>query len=152
AQRARQRVQLIQAQNDAALSESALARLVGATPGERLDPVTPVTVATPRAQETAAQDAATVAAAAAPQRSERQALELRVRGLRDTAHALSAATRPQVSFLAAIEPSRPNARFVPRVNEWNTSWDLGVNVTWTLWDGGRSKADQAVITSQANAL
>lgn len=152
AQRARQRVQLIQAQNEAALAEAALARLIRASPGERLEPTTPVAVPNARAESAASRDAAAVAAEVAPGRSERQAIDFRVRALRDASHALSAATRPQVSLLAAVEPSRPNARFVPRVDEWNTSWDVGVNVTWTLWDGGRSRADRAVLTAQAGAL
>jgi outer membrane protein TolC len=152
AQRARQRVQLIQAQNDAALAEAVLARLIGAASGERFEPVTPVTLASPQAQAAAGREATAVSREASAARSERQAITLRVQALRDAAHALSAATRPQVGLVAAIEPARPNARFVPRVNQWNTSWDLGVNVTWTLWDGGRSRADQAVIHAQAAAL
>jgi outer membrane protein TolC len=38
------------------------------------------------------------------------------------------------------------------VNEWNTGWDLGVNVTWSLWDGGRARADRASATAEAEAL
>ncbi len=26
---------------------------------------------------------------------------------------------------------------------WNDSWDLGVNVSWSLWDAGRTKAEVA---------
>jgi outer membrane protein TolC len=152
AQRARQRVQLIQAQNETALAEAALARLIGALPGESLEPTTPVSVSTPRADAAAMRDATTVAAEVTQGRSERQAITFRVQALREAAQALSANTRPQISLVAAIEPSKPNARFVPRVNEWNTSWDLGVNVTWTLWDNGRSRADRAVMQSQADAL
>jgi outer membrane protein len=152
AQRARQRVQLIQSQNEAALAEASLARLVGVAPGERLEPATPVTVPTPRADAAATRDAAAVAGEVTNGRSERQAITFRVQALREAAHALSANTRPQVSLIAAVEPSRPNARFVPRVNEWNTSWDLGVNVTWTLWDNGRSRADRVVMNLQADAL
>jgi outer membrane protein TolC len=54
--------------------------------------------------------------------------------------------------VAAIEPSRPNQRFVPRTEEWKTSWDLGINLTWPLWDGGRARADHAASLSQADAL
>ena len=42
--------------------------------------------------------------------------------------------------------------FVPRVDEWNTSWDLGVHVTWTLWDGGRARAERGATLAEADAL
>jgi outer membrane protein TolC len=152
AQRARQRVQLIQAGNEAALAEAALGRLIGAAPDERLDPVTPVSLGSPRAEAASIQAAGVLASRAIAERSERQALTFRERALRESARALSAATRPQAAVLAAIEPARPNARFVPRVNEWNTSWDLGVSLSWTLWDGGRSRAEQTVVNAQADAV
>src|SRR5690606_29334910 len=44
-----------------------------------------------------------------------------------------------------------NPRFVPRVNEWNTSWDLGVMVNWPLFDGGRARAERAAALAQAEA-
>ena len=63
-----------------------------------------------------------------------------------------AALRPQVAALAAVEPARPNSRFVPRQDKWHTSWDLGVTVSWSFWDGGRAKADRAVAEAQARAV
>ncbi len=63
-----------------------------------------------------------------------------------------AASHPQVAALAAVEPARPNNRFVPRQNAWHTSWDLGVTVSWSLWDGGRAKADRAAAEAQARAF
>jgi outer membrane protein TolC len=32
------------------------------------------------------------------------------------------------------------------------SWDLGVTVTWSLWDGGRAKANRASSEAQARAF
>jgi outer membrane protein len=32
------------------------------------------------------------------------------------------------------------------------SWDLGVNVTWSLLDGGKARADRAAATAQADAI
>jgi outer membrane protein TolC len=152
AQRARQQVQLIQARNDAALAEAQLARLVGAPPGQAIDPATPVTQPTPGAEglDTLAFDA--LVTRARESRPERLALVEREAGLRAAAEAAGASARPQVAAVAAIEPARPNARFVPRADEWRTSWDLGVNVTWPLWDAGRARADRATATAQADSL
>jgi outer membrane protein TolC len=95
---------------------------------------------------------ADLTSAATRARPERQALVARQQSLRAAASAAFAAARPQVAALAGVEPSRPNRRFVPPVDRWNTSWDLGVNVTWSLWDGGRAKADRAAASAQADAV
>jgi OMF family outer membrane factor len=85
-------------------------------------------------------------------RPERQAMTERQVSLRATADAAQSAVRPQVSAVVAVEPSRPNPRFVPRRDVWNTGWDLGVNATWTLFDGGRARAEQAGAVAEADAL
>lgn len=152
AQRARQRVQLIQARNDGAIAEADLARLIGAPVGQSIALATPVERPTPGAAEIAALPLSTLTGRATELRPERQALAERQVSLQSAADAAAAATRPQVGVLAAVEPARPNSRFVPRVDQWNTGWDLGVNVTWALWDGGRSRADRAAAIAQSTAL
>lgn len=150
--RARQRVALIQAQNDRAFAEAALGRLVGASPDERFELTTPVTMPMAGAEELTAGHVPTLARQAADGRPERQSLTFRARSLRDAAHALAGLTRPQVSAVAAVEPARPNPRFVPRTDTWHTSWDLGVSLSWSLWDSGRNKADRAALVAQADAI
>jgi outer membrane protein TolC len=152
AQRARQNVQLIQARNQAALAEAELRRLVDAPDDQPLTLVTPVDRATPGVAEIVASAPAELAERAVAARPERQALVDRQASLRSAAAASAAALRPQVGVLAGIEPARPNPRFVPRVDQWNTSWDLAVRVTWNLWDGGRSAAERAGALAQADAL
>lgn len=152
AQRARQRVQLIQARNDAAIAEAELARLVGAPGGQPIVLLTAVDRPTPGAAELTALPLATLTGRATESRPERLALAERQVSLQSAADAAAAAMRPQIGVLAAVEPARPNSRFVPRVDQWNTGWDLGVNVTWALWDGGRSRADRAAALAQSAAL
>jgi OMF family outer membrane factor len=60
--------------------------------------------------------------------------------------------RPQVAAVAAVEPARPNQRFVPREDRWNTAGALGLNVTWSIWDGGRARAERTATRAQADAL
>jgi outer membrane protein TolC len=38
------------------------------------------------------------------------------------------------------------------VDEWNTGWDVGVNLAWALWDGGRARAERAAAMAQADAV
>jgi outer membrane protein TolC len=85
-------------------------------------------------------------------RSERAALTERSAGLRFSAKAALANTRPYLAGTVAVEPSRPNMRFLPPTDTWHTSWLAGVNVTWPLFDSGKSKAEHAALTSQATAV
>jgi outer membrane protein TolC len=151
AQRARQNVQLIQARNAAAVAQMDLARLVGTDLDQPIEIATPVTTPLAGAADAAAATAAALTSRAREGRAERAMLLERQQGLRLAAEAALAATRPQVAGVAAVEPSRPNPRFVPRTDELKTSWDLGVNVVWSLWDGGRARADRAALLAQAAA-
>ena len=152
AQRARQNVQLIQSRNEAAVAEAQLGRLVGIPPGAPIVTASDVSQPTPGAAAFASQAAPSLVARALDARAERAALVAREAALHEAGAASRAATRPQVAALAAIEPARPNPRFVPRVDTWNTSWDLAVNVSWAVWDGGRARAEAAVTSAQADAL
>jgi outer membrane protein len=153
AQRARQSVRLVQARQDAALAEMTLARLIGETPGRTtIAPSTPV--AEPTAGVAALIEAPVDAliARAIESRPERAALVDRVTAANANADAAAAARAPQISGLAAVEPSSPNVRFFPRTDRWRTSWDLGVTLSWPIWDGGRSRAEQAAAVAQADAI
>ena len=51
-----------------------------------------------------------------------------------------------------VDLASPNQRFFPRTDEWKTSWDVGVNLTWTFWDFGRVKADVAEAAADQRAV
>lgn len=152
AHRARQRVQRIQAAQAATLAERELVRLTGLPPGQALELATPVDqplAGTAGADLTSAADLFERATAG---RMERQALSARRDAFMSAARAAMAALHPQVATFAGVEPARPNSRFVPRSDRWNTSWDLGVSVTWSLWDNGKARAERASAIAQADAL
>jgi outer membrane protein len=152
AQRARQSVRLIEARNDAAVAEMHLARLIGAGAAQPITPATPVSARPASVEQIASMSADALLARALETRPEREALTARRDALALSAEVARAGTRPQVAAVAAIEPARPNARFVPRMDEWRTSWDLGVQMTWPILDGGRARADQAAARAQADAV
>jgi len=150
--RGRQYVRLIQARNDAALAELDLARLVGAAPGT---PIMTMTAADQPAAGITEITSATVTDLvdrALAARSERTALTERSAGLRSSAMAALANTRPYLAGTVAVEPSRPNMRFLPPTDAWKTSWLAGINVTWPLFDSGKSKAEHAALSAQATAV
>jgi OMF family outer membrane factor len=151
AQRARQSVRLIEARQAAGVAEMDLARLTGLPVGGSIVPASPVDQPPAGADEVVTQPIDALLARARAARPEREGLAERQAASRATAAATVAGLRPQVHALAAVEPARPNPRFVPRADQWNTAWDLGVTVSVPLWDGGRARAEQAVALAQADA-
>lgn len=156
AQKARQTVRVIQARHEAAIAEVTLARLLGLPADQPIDPTTPVDGPAAGAEvpagRLAGSEATAVVQSAIDRRADRRSLLDRAAFFRASADAATSALRPRVFALAAVEPGRPNNRFVPRSDEWQTSWDLGVTLSWSLWDGGRARAEAASARAQAEAV
>ncbi len=137
AQRARQQLQLIDAQmlRNNVLEE--LRRLTGIT-GD-IVPSEPLIGSTPQT-------------AGDPERAELNALQQRVNAAQERVSAIEAARKPQFAFTAALDYANPNPRIFPRDDQWRTSWEVGVTASWLLWDGGRTEADSAEAAATARAL
>jgi len=84
-------------------------------------------------------------------RADRQALALRVEAADKRIAAAAAENKPSIAVIAGYDYARPNPRIFPRTDAWDDSWDLGVNVTFTLWNGGRTAAQVAEARHQADA-
>jgi outer membrane protein TolC len=141
AQRSNEQLQLIdaRAQRDASLIE--LRRLIGADPGASIELTDRLEATRPAGVSRAASDA--LVAEALKQRPERQALTFRIDGAEARERAAAAGSKPTLGFAGGFDYANPNPRIFPRAGEWQTSWDLSVNVTWPIFDGGRAKAETA---------
>jgi outer membrane protein len=147
AQESRQRVLAIEARNTRAICEADLRRLIGLETRDRIRPVATLEepAASPGTPELLLAEARTA-------RPERRALSNRVEASRAREDAARAAARPQVGVNAGYDYARPNPRIFPREGSWQDSWDVSVNVNWTLWDGGRRRADQAEAAAASRAI
>jgi outer membrane protein TolC len=146
AQAAHQRLLAIEATNLRGIAQADLARLVGR------DSVT-VTAAPPFVPPPAGAPAvADLISRALRDRAERQGLEQRVASAEERANAVQATKLPQVGVGGGYDYARPNSRIFPRAGEWKPSFDASVNVTWTLWDGGRRSAEYGEARANAAAL
>jgi outer membrane protein len=153
AQQSRQRGFAIEARNARASAEADLRRLTGIEDPGEIVPAAPLTErgTVPLFGERGTVPLSPLIAQALAARPERQALAARVTAAdarRDAAHA---AGRPFVSLAGGYDYARPNPRIFPRSAEWNPSWDAAVNVAWSLWDGGRRAADEALAAANAAA-
>jgi outer membrane protein len=152
AERARESVRLIQARHAAALAEVSLDRLIGADLGQSIATTSSVGTPDPTAAALAGASVSDLIARARHDRPELDALRARAASLDASSEVARAALRPAVAAFGAIEPARPNQLFVPRVDQWKTSWNLGINLSWSLWDGGRADALAASTRAQAEAV
>lgn len=89
---------------------------------------------------------------AAALRPEQDALRAGVAAADARVLAVQAGRKPMVAFNAGADYANPNPRIFPRADTWRTSWDVGVVVTWALWDGGRVAAESAEAAASARAL
>jgi outer membrane protein len=138
AQQSRARLLAIEAGNTRAVAEADLRRLLAIDGEGTIEPQ--ATLATAGA---ASGPAAGLIERARKERPERRALEDRVEGFEARGAAAASAARPQVAVAGGYDYARPNPRIFPRIGEWRDSWDVSVNVSWLLWDGGRRRADYA---------
>jgi outer membrane protein TolC len=138
AQRARQQALLVEAQNGEAVARADLKRLIGL--GEEaplvLDASLDRVPAATSPVEALIEEARTA-------RSERRALEQRVAASAGRRTAAGSGRLPSVIVAGGFDYARPNPRILPRRDRWDESWDVTVNARWTLWEGGRVKAQVA---------
>ena len=138
AQRSRERVAAIEADATRQTAEADLRRLIG---GDG-----PIQLA----------DVGAGAESATPDvplaRPERRALDQRLQAAREREGAVRAGGKPQIFVGGGYDYARPNPRIFPRVDTWENSWDASVNLSWTLWDGGRRASEQAEAAALARAV
>ncbi len=150
---ASQRTLLIQAKNQRDGSRAELARLMGA-PVDASFEVDAVLSDINLAQPTSTRPNQTEPDPTRPNldRADRQALAFRVEAAESLIEAARADARPSIAVGGGYDYAKPNPKIFPRQDVWENSWDLGVNVTFTLWNGGRTAAQVAEARLQADAM
>lgn len=147
AQRSGERVLALEARNNKAVAESDLRRLIGEEAEGTIVPHVSDAEMPPAPQEIPA-----LIEEAKRQRPERRALQQRTDASRERETAAGASVRPQLALAAGYDYAKPNPRIFPRADVWNDSWDASINVSWSLWDGGRRQAEQAEANAGTRAL
>lgn len=138
AQESRSRMLAIEARNQRDVSTADLARLLGLSPGQPIEPVAALD-----AQAPPVAGAEALLTGARESRDERRALQQRIQSATDLRAAAAAARLPTIAVAGGVDYAKPNPRIFPRADRWDDSWDAGINVRWSLWDGGRTAADVA---------
>jgi outer membrane protein len=146
AQASRQRMLSIQARSSRDVAEAELARLIGADPGTAIQPNA---VLAPVGLDATFES---LLAEARDQRKDRQALVDRLAGAELRQQAAAAGLRPTIGLGGGFDYARPNPRIFPRQASWKESWDASVNISWPLFDGGRTTAEVAEAAASRRAI
>ena len=145
-ERDRAELDRLTAEAAADVAEANLRRLLDLPPATRVETVEPL-------EAPAVPPAATEALVAEAQasRPERRALAARVAAADAVAGAERGAKLPQVALTGGYTYANPNRDIVPPTAEWKDSWDVGVGVSWSVFDGGKRSAGEARARAQADA-
>ena len=138
---AQQRTLLIQARNQRDGARAELARLMGVPLDAAFEPDGNLT----------SPGQAVPNPLLAPARAEHDAQMLRIEAADARIDSARADSKPVVFVGGGYDIARPNPRIFPREDVWHDSWDVGVNVSLTLWNGGRTAAEVSEARFQADA-
>jgi outer membrane protein len=145
-ERDRAELSLLAAQESVAAAEANLQRLLDLPAGTRVEAAETLDAPLPEPD-----DAVALAAVALAARPERAAALARAEAAEARIRAERGARLPQVALAAGVDYANPNRKILPPAAEWDHTWDVGVSLTWSLFDGGRTGAQVARAEARAAA-
>jgi len=77
-------------------------------------------------------------------RSEIKSLEKIVNANNKNITAAKSSWLPSVFLVGDYYYSKPNQRFLPAVNEFKNTWDVGIQLNWSLWNWGYTSSQTTI--------
>ncbi|MCU0244598.1 MAG: TolC family protein [Acidobacteria bacterium] len=144
----------IDARDAVEVARTALANLIGLPLDAEIEPTTTAESHAARGPEAAVAGAGTADAPALIDRALRNRPELRAADLRVRASdaGLKAARSgfyPQVALAGNYYYLRPNPRYMPALDKFKGTWDIGLAVSFDLWNWGQTKRQAEQAKAQA---
>jgi outer membrane protein len=138
---------LLRAENGAAVAEANLRRLAG------LDSVVAVETVEPLAGPVAEPaELEGLVAQALGARPEYAALRARLAAAEARVRVEQSARWPQLNASGGYDYANPNNRIMPPTATWKDSWDVGVRLSLSLFDGGKTSAAVARARARRDAV
>ncbi len=140
----------LEADNAVELAGTSLASLLGLPLDTELETVTtPESAMSPPGMPEAEEGGASRQIEfALSHRPERRALDLRVKSAEAGIRAARSGRLPQVYLAGSYLYMNPNPRLLPNKDEFYGTWDIGVSVSFDLWNGGQTKQQELQARAQ----
>jgi outer membrane protein TolC len=145
-QRDRAELNQLEAEAGAQVAEADLRRLLGTPSHARLEATEPLA-----AGPLPPPDVEALVAEAGSARPDRAALVARIAASDALADVERGWRLPQVAVTGGYLYANPNRIIVPPEEAWKDTWDVGVSLSWSLFDGGRRSAAEARAEAEAEA-
>jgi outer membrane protein len=124
----------IDASNSVAIAMMTLNNLIGLPIETEIDLTSVI-----QTQSMENQRSAEIAQEAIETRADLKAAEMRVQANEASVTAAKGSWYPQVSLYGNYYYSRPNPRILPTKDEFKNTWDLGVNLSFDIWNWNTTK-------------
>lgn len=85
-------------------------------------------------------------------RLELKALERSRAALEDSQHIQATQGMPRLDAIGNYIYASPNPRVFPQTGEWSGTWDVGLQLTWSVNDFANSRAQTSTVGAQLNQL
>jgi outer membrane protein len=136
----------LQAESGADVAEANLRRLLDLSPDTRIEPVEPL-----EAPPVRPPDLEALVSEAQAGRAERKALAARTAAADSISKAERGTRLPQLALTGGYTYANPNRDIVPPTATWKDTWDVGVGLSWSVFDGGKRSAAEARAQAEARA-
>lgn len=138
---------LRQGQTQISIAEERLRIVMHATPDERLSVGEDVLAPFPGGEERASLDELYREALA--KRLELQALEKSWAAADNVSGIEGSRALPRLEGFGSVTHANPNQRVFPLQEKWDTTWEVGLALTWTVNDIGLAGTQSTIVESQA---
>jgi outer membrane protein TolC len=144
------RLTVSQSQTLGAVAEERLRTAIHTRPGEPLGIGEDVLAPFPAQEESSGLEQLYLEALSA--RLELKALDKNHAALDDSRYIESTEGLPKLEAFGNLTHANPNQRVFPPEQEWNTTWDIGLQLTWSVNDLGLSRAQASTLGAQITQL
>jgi outer membrane protein TolC len=135
----------VEAENGMLVAQLELNRLLGRALDAPVQTVAEIEV------EPVSEELETLVARAIEARPHLLALEEQVRGLEARVDAARGAWLPEITLVGRYVYARPNPYVFTEQNEFRATWEAGSALRWSLWDGGRRRAETSATAARLDA-
>jgi outer membrane protein TolC len=103
-------------------------------------------------EEATSDDFETLKQSAETNRGEFKSIAIKKQVLEENLNIVKSAFLPEVYLSSNLYLTNPTQRIFPQKDEFRTTWDVSLNLQWTVWDWGITSAKAEQVSESINSL